>query len=264
MYFGDKVETFLDGPGDVEQNREKNLGRNDFLDTKPLIITFILSVLLSLFFYGFPQIDLEFSRLFFDPEVGFPMVGSELGHFFHVILVRAMIYFLIGLGVLYIIGEFIRRPILTLNRRRVIFITLSIAISAGLITNALFKNNWGRARPRDVIEFNGSKQFTPACVISDQCERNCSFVSGEASFGFSFLCLALLARRHRKLWFSGLFIYATSVALMRVTMGAHFLSDSLLAGVYTLLVIFALERILLAKNGYCTDTRQPQISDFRK
>lgn len=240
-----KIEIFLDGPGDVQHNRKEKFGRNDFLDKKPVLITFILAVLLSLFFYLFPQTDIDFTRLFFVNGVGFPMVNSCIGHFFHVTLVRIMIFFLIGLAVIYIIGEIRRKPLLTLNRRRVLFIILSISISAGLVTNVLFKNNWHRARPRDVTEFGGAKQFTPACVISDQCRRNCSFVSGEASFAFSFVCLALLARRRRKRWMCTAIIFACAVSFMRVMMGAHFLSDSVLAGIYTILVILTVERLLL-------------------
>ncbi len=247
MCLTEKIEKFLDGPGNIEENREKKLGRNDFLDNRPLLITFILAVIASLFFYFFPRVDLGFTSLFYEGNGVFPMVNSDLGHFFHVTLVRTMIYFLIGLGALYIIGEIRRKPLLTLTRRRVIFIGLCIAISAGLVTNVMFKNNWGRARPRDVVEFNGTKQFTPAGVIADQCKRNCSFVSGESSFAFSFLCFPLLARAHRRKWFLGVLVFASSVGFMRVAMGAHFLSDSLLAGFYTLLVILLIERFLLSK-----------------
>lgn len=248
IVFNEKVENFLDGPGDIEENRKNNLGRIDFLSNKPaLIITGILCVLLTVFFYFFSSLDIEFTKLFYTGHREFLMVGHPIGHFYHKTLVLMMVFSLIILGLAYIAGEFRQKPIWTLTRRRAFFIILSFAIAAGFMTNFVLKNHWGRARPRDVAEFHGTKQFSPAGVLTNQCTRNCSFVSGEASFAYCFLCFAFLARKHRKLWFWGITLFATSVAIMRVAMGAHFLSDVILAGVYSLLVILIFERLLLMR-----------------
>jgi lipid A 4'-phosphatase len=253
--FREKVENFLDGPGDVEKNRSESLGRMSFLSGKPAAtITFIIAVVLSLFFYIMPQVDIGVSKLFFLGNRNFMMVDSPIGHFFHSTLVTFMVIFLVVVGVIYIIGEFLRKPLLTLTRRRVLLIILAISLSAGFVTNFVLKNHWGRARPRDVIEFGGDKQFTPAGEMSNQCTKNCSFVSGEASFAFSFICFALLARRHRRFWFWALMAFASSVALMRVAMGAHFLSDSVLGAVYTIFVVFIVERLVINRDLPAADT----------
>jgi len=244
--FLELIENFLDGPGNIKNNRESNLGRLTEINHKNIIaIVLFISIILSLLFYIFPQIDIEFSKLFLVSKQTFIMTHSFMGYFYHKIIIKILQYICILIPILYILGEIIKRPILTLTRRRFLFILLSIAITAGLMTNFLLKDNFGRARPRDVIQFGGTKIFTPALVVSNQCRNNCSFVSGEASFAFSFICLALIARRRRKLWICGTLIFAGSVALMRIAMGAHFLSDSVLAGIYTILVILFLERLLL-------------------
>ena len=60
----------------------------------------------------------------------------------------------------------------------------------GLVVNGVLKAFWGRARPSQILEFGGAAQFTPPVQIADQCARNCSFVSGEAS-GVTMLAIAI-------------------------------------------------------------------------
>ena len=47
-----------------------------------------------------------------------------------------------------------------------------------IVVNALLKNNWGRARPNDILELGGIEKFTPWYQFSESCASNCSFVSG--------------------------------------------------------------------------------------
>ena len=50
-----------------------------------------------------------------------------------------------------------------------------------------FKDTWGRARPINIQEFGGDKIYTQPFIKSDQCEKNCSWISGESSAAFSFI-----------------------------------------------------------------------------
>ena len=68
-------------------------------------------------------------------------------------------------------------------------------LGSGIIANWYFKDQWGRARPVHITEFGGDKIFTQAFVKSDQCERNCSWISGESSAAFSFLVGTLILKK---------------------------------------------------------------------
>jgi lipid A 4'-phosphatase len=76
-----------------------------------------------------------------------------------------------------------------------------------------------------VAEFGGQRQFTPPFVISQQCDRNCSFPSGEAAAAFFSLTLARALSR-RKVYFAAAVCAGAVVSLTRVAVGAHFFSDA--------------------------------------
>jgi hypothetical protein len=65
--------------------------------------------------------------------------------------------------------------------RRLWLSLFSLGLSAGLMTNLILKSHSGRPRPRQTDLFGGSLEFMPAGSFNGACERNCSFVSGEAS-----------------------------------------------------------------------------------
>jgi membrane-associated phospholipid phosphatase len=43
----------------------------------------------------------------------------------------------------------------------------------------------------------------------------------------------------------GIMLLGTSVGFIRIISGAHFLSDVVLGGIYTILIVFIVERLLL-------------------
>ncbi|MFN7094324.1 MAG: phosphatase PAP2 family protein, partial [Burkholderiales bacterium] len=95
---------------------------------------------------------------------------------------------------------------------------------------SVFKDHWGRARPIQVTEFGGSKRFTPMGVITNQCERNCSFVSGHASVGFYLMAFAWVTKQNRKIWFFLGWFVGMVIGGLRIWQGGHFLSDVIVAG----------------------------------
>lgn len=125
-----------------------------------------------------------------------------------------------------------------LEQARCWFMIAVLVAGPGLVANLILKDNMGRARPRDVVEFGGAKAFTPPLVPSGECPRNCSFVSGEASAMFApFFALALLLPQFRV----GLLIAGVGTGLLagaiRITQGAHFLSDIVFAGIFMALTV---------------------------
>lgn len=171
----------------------------------------------------FPAIDLSISRLFF--HGGFPR-----DQWWQSLLHDSLNWFLgLSLGgvvAIYGVNRFLKRTFLNINGRRVIYLFLVLAIGAGLIVNVGLKDNFGRARPRDVAEFGGPKAFTPAFVVSHECRTNCSFSSGDAAGGFFSLALVFaLARRRRAALAAGLAVGVIE-SLARISSGAHFFSDT--------------------------------------
>ena len=94
-------------------------------------------------------------------------------------------FFVVGsmiqvLGI-YVFNRFSKRAFFNVNGRNILYLLLVLILGAGLIVNVIFKDDSGRARPRDITEFGGSEQFTPAFVVTSGCVRSCSFSSGDSA-----------------------------------------------------------------------------------
>jgi lipid A 4'-phosphatase len=102
-----------------------------------------------------------------------------------------------------------------------------------------------------VEAFGGERQFTPAFVIADQCERNCSFVSSHAACGFYFMTLGFVCsgRRARRAWFTGGALAGGALGAGRILQGGHFLSDIVFAGFFVF-VAGALLHYLMFRERY--------------
>lgn len=96
------------------------------------------------------------------------------------------------------------------------------------MVNLVLKDNWGRPRPRQVIEFGGEHDYRSPFDPSFVRKSGSSFVCGDASVDFSFFSLALFLRKRKWLWLSG--IAGTVIGFSRIVQGAHFFSDVLFSG----------------------------------
>lgn len=119
-----------------------------------------------------------------------------------------------------------------LRARRATFGFLLAAAIVGpvLVVDNALKDHSGRARPVNVQPFGGQKVFTPAFTFTDQCRKNCSFVSGHvatASFLMAFGWLA--APNLRRRWLVAGAISGAAMGLIRMAPGGHFLSDVIFA-----------------------------------
>ncbi len=205
-----------------------------------------LAIVSGIVFLTWPEIDLAVAGAFWNPETGkFTLARHPVALWFndfieHVALVLAL--FALG-GLAY--TAWTGWSLLHLRLRHYGFLTLSLLLGPGLIANVLFKNQWGRARPRQIEQFGGDLAFTPPLVIADQCPRNCSFVSGDASMGFALLAVALLIPWARKTWVIAALLFGAFIGLIRIVQGAHFLSDVIYAGIFVSLTIVVLKMLLL-------------------
>ncbi len=196
-------------------------------------------------FLVWPDLDLWFSRLFYDPETGFALADNGWLR----ALRRSSDLVLIAVSAAVIGSVIIKlarpdRPSLVPPRDS-LFLALTLALGPGLVVNLILKNNWGRPRPAQISAFGGDASFTGVWEMSDYCTRNCSFVSGEASSAMWIMALALVVPREWRLpTFVVTGIYALALSLNRIAFGGHFLSDVVLSWGLTLMIIAAVYRLL--------------------
>ena len=132
----------------------------------------------------------------------------------------------------------------------VIFLIATIAIGSGLIVNLGLKDHTHRPRPVHVVDFGGPDAFRPWYRFDGACKINCSFVSGEAASGFWMVAPALLAPPPwRAPAVAGALVFGAAASVLRMAFGGHFLSDVLLGGLISLLVILVARRLLWPKGG---------------
>jgi len=129
------------------------------------------------------------------------------------------------------------------------FFILSGALGPGLLVNSGFKEHWQRARPYEVENFGGPSHFTRAGVITDQCDNNCSFVSGHVSCGFFFASLMLVHQRRRRTWALAGCTAGALIGFARMADMAHWLSDVLWAAPITWVCSWLVWRTLLWAYG---------------
>lgn len=109
-------------------------------------------------------------------------------------------------------------------------------MTAQLLTVDIMKNLWGRVRFRDLLFSGSCDGFTAWFVINGK-NGNKSFPSGHtAGAGMSYLLMLLpfidkKREKYRAVYFWCPFIYTSAVALTRLVMGAHYLSDVAVGGV---------------------------------
>jgi lipid A 4'-phosphatase len=210
---------------------------------------------LTAFFIAVPAVDLQFSGLFYDVAGGFYLNDVLWVQFFYRFVPIMTVVIVVGLLILLAINLIKKKAVGPFDTRAVLYLLAALALGPGLVVHAVFKEQWGRARPRDVAEFGSDKRFTPAFAISDQCEHNCSFVAGHPSVPFYLLAFALVLRRRRYLVLGGAIGLGAAVGFGRIVQGAHFLSDVIFSGIFVFLVAYLLFYYVFRLG------RTPRISD---
>jgi lipid A 4'-phosphatase len=199
-----------------------------------LICCFVTSII----FLAFPGIDLEVSRLFY---AGSGMFSARSIGWVKIMRSAFVDCFYLCIAVILaglIITRGRARTWLRLPFAQWAFLAVCLAVGPGLVANVGFKDHWGRARPNEVVEFGGKKAFTPPLLPSNQCDSNCSFVSGEAAAVFlPFYAMALLLPQSAALLLVSGTVCGLTAGLIRVAQGGHFLSDVIFAGIFMLLTV---------------------------
>ena len=182
----------------------------------------------AIVFTAWPGLDLAVAGEFYVPGHGFPLDDT-----WPIQALYRIFQYIGWVVVLAAIGGWIaaragrvRRPEAT--RRACVYLLLVALIGPLLLVNGVLKEHWGRARPHEVTQFGGQHTFTPALEPANQCDSNCSFVSGHAAAGFYFMALAWAFRRRR--WLYGGLGLGALAGFTRIAQGGHFLSDVVFSG----------------------------------
>ena len=189
----------------------------------------------------FPELDLKLAGLFYDAATkSFPLKLNTLA----AIARDGAMWIAWGLALPAIVALVVKlvrpdRPLL-ISGRAIVFLLVTLTLSAGVLTNLTFKSYWGRPRPVVVTQFNGPDQFVAwwdprgACApqllvllrrrrhrVLDLCARGAD-AAGMAAAG---LC-------------RGAPLFGVMTSLLRMAFGGHFFTDVATAGLVTFLVIW--------------------------
>jgi lipid A 4'-phosphatase len=219
---------------------------------RPLLLV-AAAAAMALLFWVFPGIDLWATGLFWRPGEGFFLRDALPFRTVH----EGMPYLTAVIGLALVAFALLawRRH---RGRRVALYLMLSLIAGPGLVVNTGLKDNWGRARPSQVTEFGGTKRFTPAPLVADQCGRNCSFVAGDPAMGFWFLSLAfLLPPPRRYVAASGAVALGAFFGLARIAQGGHFLSDVVFCGFAVAAIAWLLHWFIVERSAIGFGVRMP-------
>jgi lipid A 4'-phosphatase len=176
------------------------------------------------------NVDVRVAGHFYTPGIGWALAGHDPWRFLYrfgplpawVVSVAGLAVFAASFG-----NERFRS-----HRRAALYLVLVMMMGPGLLTNTVFKQHWGRPRPRDLVEFGGQHEYVKPWVKSPSPNGH-SFPSGHAASGFYLLTPYFLLRRRSRRYAAAFFAlglaYGSWVGLARMIQGAHFLSDVLWA-----------------------------------
>jgi lipid A 4'-phosphatase len=222
----------------------------------PITLCLAAVVALSALFLAFPALDLTVSELFYRSETGFSLSQNPWLKGFRKSADLILMILLTGLA-----GQLVwlvsRRGFAALGEaRRSIFLLAALAVGPGLVVNGLLKSWWGRPRPMMVDIFGGEAPYQPVWRITDWCQSNCSFVSGEASSAtWMVAAIVLIPGPLRPLLAPPVVVYALLISLNRLASGGHFLSDVMLSWTISGLVFAVLFRLMVSAPGAARHAR---------
>jgi membrane-associated PAP2 superfamily phosphatase len=198
--------------------------------------------------------DLRISSLFYIDGM-WPIGDQQPWHLLYIVdRWPAIILALCGLGAA-IVGTLYK------NRRSWIrpgaFLVIFLVLGPGILVNSLFKEYWGRPRPREIVQFGGKKEFLQPWQ-KGIAHKGRSFPSGHSSAAFYLSAPYFVLRRRRpraaSTWMAGGIIFGVVMSVARITQGAHFLSDILWAwGIVHLVALILYYMMDLDRDETCPE-----------
>jgi lipid A 4'-phosphatase len=205
-----------------------------------LFIALALALLFVIVFGFYPGLDLKIAALFYDSaSKSFPLKSDALASFARDAAMWVAWAFAAP-SIVALIVKFARplKPLIVPGRT-IVFLLVTITLSAGVLSNLVFKSHWGRPRPVMVTEFGGPWTFKPWYDPSGACPKNCSFFSGEGATAFwTYAPAALAPPAWRPLAYAAATLFGLLTGGLRMAFGGHFFSDVAVSGLVAFFVIW--------------------------
>ena len=229
------------------KDREVFVVFDSWFGSHKIFYLFFVLFCIMLFITIGPSIDIYLSSLFYFGEKQFLLQSLDIiTILFREIIIRGIVIYILILPIvslwfplkkLYFDYEFSMKDIL--------FVWTTSLFNSIVIINLFFKGFWGRARPGETIQLGGEENFTPWYIVSDACNTNCSFVSGDAAIGFTIIALYFLTKKNIFFWMS--IILGGALGSIRIMEGGHFLSDVVMAASIIYVAYFFQTKYFLKK-----------------
>lgn len=189
-----------------------------------------------------PVIDLWFSQRYWLPDTGFFMAQLPAVRFsyrytpaigYGVLAVAALVGFgapLWSRGLDRLGRPDLAQAMRTVWRRCALAGLCAAALSNWVAVELIFKDNVGRPRPVQTVQFGGDAPFQGPFESGPTPDRHRSFISGHSAAGFSLMCFGLAAGPvARRRWFLTGLVAGSLVGMGRIMQGGHYLSDVVFA-----------------------------------
>jgi lipid A 4'-phosphatase len=205
-----------------------------------LVVALVIAAVTGVVFALHPELDLALARLFFDADkhdfaLRFQPTLMWLRNESMWVITALVAPAAVAL-VVKLVLPFTR---MLMPGRAAVFLVTTLILGPGLLVNVTMKDYWPRSRPIDVPAFGGSERFVPWWDPRGACDKNCSFVGGEAAGAFWAIAPAALAPpQWRPLGYAAALAFGTGVGILRMAFGGHFFTDVVFAGVLVFLVIW--------------------------
>jgi membrane-associated PAP2 superfamily phosphatase len=213
-----------------------------------LLIALGIAAVVGLLFGIFPELDLMISRPFYEIVSGGNSFGMRIDPVVMGLRQSGMwlVAALVAPAVLALAMKLLLpRKRLLVSARAILFLTTTLMLGPGLVTNLVLKDYWGRSRPIDVTQLGGQERFVAWWDPRGVCPTNCSFVSGDIAAAYWTLAPAALAPpAWRPLAYGAALAFGAGMTALRVAAGGHFLTDGVFAGVFTFLIIWVVHGLI--------------------
>lgn len=187
----------------------------------------VVAVLLTPIFW-LTRLDLVAAGWFYDATQAapWPMGDALICQIFYYappVLIGSIV---VAAGWCFVTGG--RGPLTRGRRRAGVIMLLAALLGPLILVNAVFKNHWGRPRPKHIEEFGGKMHYAPP-LLKGTAGAAKSFPAGHPSMAFVFAVFYLLLREKRRRLARALLVAALmgglAMGVARMAAGAHFLSD---------------------------------------